>query len=196
MPVARNASLSPHFLAWELGGDRPEATAEVVANLGTTARGLESIRQTLGVPLLVNHGNLMNRGFRPPTVNAGIVGASDTSDHIRGLAADFNPVGYGGSLRDVYDTLDDARRAGRLAPFDQIIFYPVTGHIHVGYGPRMRGEMRIALAEGGYPLITSATLDALGASVLGFGRDVAGFALSNPALVLGVVALLILAIVL
>jgi hypothetical protein len=66
---------------------------------------------------------------------------------VTGLAADFV------SSVSLYSTYHKFK-AGPLPPFDQLIFYPVDGHIHVGLGARMRGEYRIALAEGGYPIIT------------------------------------------
>jgi hypothetical protein len=144
MTLTATARLAPHFTAHELGADLPDIPASAEANLYITAAWLETARQILGVPLLVESG------WRSPTHNLE-VGGSKTSDHVRGLAADFRPIGL--SRYNAYRRLRDSTT---LPPFDQLIFYPVDGHIHVGLGDRRRGEYRLALAEGGYPLLTPA----------------------------------------
>lgn len=151
MTLAPSFLLAPHFTAHELRADTPGIPGYAEANLFKTAAWLEAARAILGAPLTVTSG------YRSPEHNASLPGASSTSDHMTGLAADWKPRGL--SLYSTYHKL----KAGPLPPFDQLIFYPVTGHIHVGLGARMRGEYRIALAEGGYPLITDpALLDKLG----------------------------------
>jgi hypothetical protein len=136
--------LAPHFTAHELGADIAGIPAAAEANLYKVATWLEAARSILGVPLTVTSG------YRPLAHNAA-VGGSSTSDHPNGLAADFKARGMW-----AWPTVYDKLRAdmGRLPSWDQLIFYPVTGHVHVGLGSRMRREFRIALAEGGYPLIT------------------------------------------
>jgi len=141
MTLSPSFLLAPHFTAHELRADTPGIPATAEANLFKTAAWLEAARATLGVPLVITSG------YRSPTYNAS-VGGSRTSDHVTGLAADFKAQGL--SPFRVYEIFKTAP----LPSFDQIIFYPVTGHIHVGLGARMRGEFRIALAEGGYPLLT------------------------------------------
>ena len=170
--------LTPHFTAYELGADRPEAAPYIVSNLYTVASFLETVRAELGVPLQVNTPAQPNRGFAPRPDN-------ENSSHPLGLAADFVPLGFQGGMLAAYDALKAARDARRLPPFDQIIFYPYTGHIHVGLGARLRGEFRVALAEGGYPLITSDTIKALGR---------AGFVSSPLILLLLVIAGIVLLI--
>lgn len=139
-----NTQLSPHFTAGELRADRPEATAGIVDNLKRVADYLEVIREALGSPLRVTSG------FRPPDYNAS-VGGSRTSSHMDGLAADFVPIN-GALLYSSYSKL----KAANLPPFDQLIYYPIQGHIHIGLGSRMRREVRINLYEGsgGSPLLT------------------------------------------
>lgn len=154
MPLAPTERLTPHFTAYELGADRPEANGFVLANLYDTAQLLESVRAVLGVPLLVNTPDEPDRGLAPRPDNP-------TSDHPKGLAADFVPLGYRGGMLSVYEALRAAHDDGRLAGFDQIIFYPLTGHVHAGAGSRMRGEFRIATVEG-YPFISADTIAALG----------------------------------
>lgn len=133
--------LAPHFSAAELGADQPDIPASAQANLWTVAAWLESARGALATPLD------KVSGWRSVAHNAA-VGGSSTSDHINGLAADFTPRGV--SIWGAWDIF----KTGVLPEFDQVIFYPVDGHIHVGLGPRMRGEFRVSLLEGGYPLLT------------------------------------------
>jgi len=163
MPLPSSALLSPHFTAYELGADRPEATLTIVNNLRMVADTLERVRAVLGVPLQANTANHLNRGFRPPDSNI-IAGGSPTSDHPRGLAGDIVPLGYAGGMLGAYNALRNAYDAGSLGPFDQIILYPIQGHIHVGIGERLRGEFRVYIYEGsgGIPLVSADTIKALG----------------------------------
>lgn len=148
MPLPSNAQLTAHFTAGELRADDPTASAGIVANLHTVAQFLEYVRSALGVPLRVTSG------YRPPDRNAAVGGAS-TSSHMDGLAADILPIG-GPSMYGAYLALQRAA----LPPFDQIIYYPVQGHIHVGLGTRMRREIRINISPdpGGTPLLSDALL--------------------------------------
>jgi len=171
MPLASTAKLTEHFTAFELGADRPEATTLIISNLRITAEALERVRATLGVPLIANTPAELERGFRPnPTPRS-----SPTSDHFRGLAGDVVPFNYAGGMFGAYNALRAARDAGTLGAFDQIILYPLQGHIHVGVGERLRGEFRVYVYEGsgGVPLITADTISALG-----------GLAKSSPLLAL------------
>ena len=145
MPLAPNVPLSAHFQAGELNANDATASAGVVSNLYRTADGLERARALLGVPLVVTSG------YRSPADNAR-VGGSPTSDHVNGLAADVKASGL--TLGDAYRRLSPGV-GGALGAFDQIIFYPTTGHIHFGFGYQMRQELRIALGESGYPLLTA-----------------------------------------
>lgn len=140
MTLSPSTRLAPHFTAAELGADTPGIPAAAENNLYLVASWLEAARGILGVPLIVTSG------YRTPAHNEA-VGGSATSDHPNGLAADWEPSGL--SLYKSYQLLKSAPPP----PFDQLIFYP-DGHIHVGLGSRMRGEYRLALLEGGYPLIT------------------------------------------
>jgi hypothetical protein len=197
MPLASTDRLTTHFTAFELGADRPEATALIVANLRRTAASLEEVRQALGVPLLVNTTTSRNRGFRPPDANAAAGGVA-TSSHQDGLAADVVPVSFHGGMRAAYDRLKLAHEQGQLGPFDQIILYPIQGHIHVGLGPKSRAEFRVSLFEGqgGTPLVSADTIGALGAqiaeAVTAAGERLAVWVSVNPAV--GVVLLAVVAV--
>jgi zinc D-Ala-D-Ala carboxypeptidase len=143
--LASSARLTPHFTAGELRADTPGITPTAANNLVQVAAFLEVLRATFGDrPIKVTSG------YRSPARNAA-VGGVPTSDHVAGLAADVVlPV----SLFTAYQTLK-ARQAS-LPPFDQLIFYPVQGHLHVGLGSRQRREFRIRLYEtqGGTPILS------------------------------------------
>lgn len=80
---------------------------------------LDPLRRYVGRPIEVTSG------FRTPAVNA-LVGGSRTSDHMTGHAADIKCAGL------TRDEFAKALIASRL-PFDQLIGYERTGHIHVSY---------------------------------------------------------------
>lgn len=141
MPLSAAARLAPHFTAQELGADKPEATGEIVANLRLVAEWLEIVRGILGVPLRVTSG------FRTAAQNAA-VGGSSRSDHLRGLAADFVPVGL--SQFAAWQIL----RSTPLPAFDQIEFEVADGHIHVGLGPKRRLQFLIQVTEGSFLALT------------------------------------------
>lgn len=145
MALPSTFKLSPHFTAGELGADNPAIPMAELNNLRyVVAPALEKIRAVLGVPLVkVN-------GYRTPTQNK-LIGGSSTSDHVSGLAADFTPQGL--SMYDAYKKLMAARAARAIPDFDQLIFYPLDGHLHVGFGSRMRDEVRIKAGEN-FPLLT------------------------------------------
>lgn len=157
MTLTADTRLAVHFTAGELTRDGGALGAFLFAvtpliemNLRQTANGLEAIREALGVPMRVTSG------FRPPAKNAAVGGVS-TSSHLDGLAADFVPVGL--SQYAAYVKLQTAV----LPPWDQIIYYPVQGHMHVGFGPRMRREVRISLSSdpGGTPLLSESLISRL-----------------------------------
>lgn len=156
MSLASSTYLAPHFTAGELGADNPSIPATALSGVRyTLAPGLERLRTVLGVPMQVTSG------YRTPEHNAAVNG-SPTSDHPNGLAADFIPVGL--SLFDAWSKLKDA--SDRIGRFDQLIYYPADGHIHVGYGPRMRGESLIKIGEN-YDFLT----DSMAEKLTGFVAD-------------------------
>lgn len=143
--LSSSAKLSPHFTAGELRANTAGISPAAAANLVQVAAFLEVLRSTFGDRPIV-----VTSGYRSPAYNAS-VGGSSTSDHVRGLAADVKlPV----SLYTAYQTLKAQSKS--LPPFDQLIFYPVQGHLHVGLGSRQRREFRIRLYEsaGGTPILS------------------------------------------
>lgn len=148
--LASSVLLAPHFAAWELGADNPAIDPVSQANLYQVAAWLEHARDVLGVPLVVDSG------FRTPERNAA-VGGSATSDHLDGLAADFTAQGL--TPFQVYQRLRFAIDAGELPPFDQLIFYVVDDHVHIGLGPQLRGSVELAIVEGGAQRYLALTSD-------------------------------------
>lgn len=184
MSLPSNALLTAHFTAGELRADLPGVPAGVVANLRRVAEYLEIVRATLDSPLRVTSG------YRPPAYNASVGGASSSS-HMDGLAADVVPVRSGLTMYQAYRALSTAS----LPPFDQIIFYPVQGHIHVGLGSRMRREFRISFSSdpGGTPILAGGLI----AQLPGYVSDAVTAVASNPSRVtLGAVVLIAAAVLL
>lgn len=122
--------LSEHFTEAELGVDDASTPAFVRNNAYTAALSMERVRALFDLPFDVS----ARGGYR----------ADSTTDHGKGLALDGTFRGV--SMRAVYDALAAERARNRAPLYDQVIFYPyTTGHIHFGFGPRMRGEMLVAL---------------------------------------------------
>jgi zinc D-Ala-D-Ala carboxypeptidase len=127
--------LSPNFhldefivspTAERLGIDNMPS-ASVLERLKMTAGHLEKVRAVLGKPMLISSG------YRSPALNKAVKG-SPTSDHMDGYAADFICPGYGRPI-DVCRAIIKAGIA-----FDQLI--EENGRwVHIGFGPRMRGEV-------------------------------------------------------
>lgn len=111
--------------------------AEVIANLAILAAGLEAVQSLLGHPLEISSG------YRCPALNER-VGGSHTSQHVRGLAADFVCPGYG-------TPLEVARAIGASAiAYDQCIL-EFGRWVHISFSPEPRGRLlSIYDSEEGY----------------------------------------------
>lgn len=135
---------SLHFSAAEIGAASSASIPSAYeANAFRTLQGLEAFRALLGVPL---H---LTSFYRTPDHNA-LIGGSETSDHMLALAADVVPIGA--SLVQVASRILAAEASGKMPPVDQVIFYPfTTGHLHLGFGARMRGELLVRLADKDVP---------------------------------------------
>lgn len=109
--------LTPHFTLRELTRSEYAARhgldntppAEIIPKLQHVAEGLERIRALIEAPISVQSG------YRAPKVNAG-VGGSNTSQHMKGEAADINAVGY--SPRKLAELI---RKAQAVVQFDQLL---------------------------------------------------------------------------
>lgn len=141
--LASATPVSSHFTAAELGADNPAIDDASLHNLQTVvAPWLESMRLVLGVPLRVTSG------YRTAADNSAVGGVSD-SDHLRGLAADVEPVGLAGGWARAWYLLHQAGVTGALPAWDQLIYYPGDGHIHVGLGPQLRRQESLGLKGDG-----------------------------------------------
>lgn len=118
--------LTPHFSKRELNYyAAPNAT--IRANLEALARFLEVLRSAAGVPLRVTSG------YRSPDRNATLSGASQSSQHLDGTAADVVPVGASVSV-----VLQKWLALGLESQWGQVIVYPYGSHVHVGLPTRGR----------------------------------------------------------
>ena len=99
---------------------------EIVENLRRLAAGLEAVRSLLGGPLSISSG------YRCAALNEA-VGGSSTSQHLQGLAVDFECPAFGTPL-EVADAI------GRSAlEFDQCILeYGRWVHLSFSDAPRRR----------------------------------------------------------
>ena len=89
--------LTEHFTLEELtasdiadrhGIDNTPTSPLILTNLKILAEGLEHVREVLGRPVIVNSG------YRSTMVNT-LVGSKPTSQHTKGLAADFICPAFG-----------------------------------------------------------------------------------------------------
>lgn len=114
----------------------PEHYANVVA----TCEVLDAVRDHIRGPLRITSG------YRAAEVNRAMPGASPTSDHRYGLAADIDSETHTAwqlatIVHEVCAELD--------RPYDQIIWYADKGHVHVGFGGRFRSEFLMSNASDG-----------------------------------------------
>lgn len=116
--------------------------ADVRAKLQTLiTQCLDPIRRIYGRPIIVSSG------YRCPALNKA-VGGSETSQHMKGEAADLVPAS-GGSLKGIF------LAAVQWGGYDQLIVEQSgnTTWVHVSYGPRNRRTI-LAYRNGAYLNIT------------------------------------------
>ena len=99
---------------------------EIIENLKRLAAGLEKVRALLGAPLEISSG------YRCAALNEA-VGGSGTSQHMQGLAVDFECPAFGTPL----EIADAIGRSGLV--FDQCILeYGRWVHLSFSDAPRRR----------------------------------------------------------
>jgi zinc D-Ala-D-Ala carboxypeptidase len=101
--------------------------AEIVANLTLLAAGLEQVRELLAQPLEISSG------YRCPELNRR-VGGAESSQHTRGMAADFTCDAFGGPLEIIR-----AVRASGIE-FDQCIL-EFGRWVHISFTRQPRGKV-------------------------------------------------------
>lgn len=109
---------------------------EALANLKKVAAVLEQIRALVGKPVAISSG------YRSPAVNKA-VGGSNTSAHVKGLAADINVPGMKpAALAAIIKTSN--------IPFDQLIL-EFDRWVHIGLSNTSpRGELLTIRTGTGY----------------------------------------------
>lgn len=135
--------LSPHFSLAELTvtstGYLNIPNERERENLEYTAGQLELVREACG-----NRPVTVTSGYRADKVNRA-VGGSNTSDHKTGFSADIKIAGM--------KALDIVRAVLKAEiVFDQIILYPGQTRVHIGFGPRRRGQLLRQVGGGYLPL--------------------------------------------
>jgi hypothetical protein len=119
--VRTDAPLSPHFSFYELTVTSQTAlqdanrdvTDDEYRKLGLLAQFAEGIRHLCG-----DRPTRIHSGRRAPAVNAGTQGSSDTSQHLRCEALDFDVIGL--TVEEVFNILLQAAREGRFS-YGQLI---------------------------------------------------------------------------
>lgn len=134
--MSRVTHLSSHFTLDELvaselaerrGIDNTPPPA-VIEQLKRTALGLEAVRVRLGgCPIIVSSG------YRCLELNRAL-GSKDTSQHVKGQAADFIAPRFGSPQEIVYALRDSG------IDFDQLIL-EFRRWVHVSFADRPRGEV-------------------------------------------------------
>lgn len=112
--------------------------ADQLVNIERLAATLERVRRALGGKALI-----VTSAFRSPAVNRA-VGGSPTSAHVHGLAADFTCPRYGSPLQ-VCMAIEESG-----IEFDQLI-HEYDRWVHLGIGPRERGEVLTIDKRGARP---------------------------------------------
>lgn len=103
----------------------PTPAAQV--NLHRLAKYLQGFRDFVGFPIRITSG------YRSPRLNSA-VGGVPTSDHMKGLAADFYVIGLSPhqSWQKFMEYRNHCRVEGIYDPVYQAMKYASSGHIHVG----------------------------------------------------------------
>lgn len=100
---------------------------QVFANLVQIGAIMDKIRQFVGKPIRITSG------YRCAKLNQ-LIGGSKTSQHLKGLAIDFQVVGY--SNKQLFDLFKELSK-GYIVVFDQLIWqYNSWIHISITDNPR------------------------------------------------------------
>lgn len=115
----------------------PKEVKQVNANIRRLVENLlDPIREHVGCPIIISSG------FRTPRVNK-IVGGSDTSQHLKGQAADFWIQGHGSNK-----LLETFWWVSETLSFDQLIYYPHRKIIHISYVSRHENRNQSFIKRG------------------------------------------------
>lgn len=90
------------------------------ANIRYTAKRLDEVRKLLGRPVVVSSW------FRSKKLNKA-VGGSESSGHRKGMSVDIL-LKKGSAGKKEFEKVKT-----RLKSYDQLIYYPNRGHLHIGF---------------------------------------------------------------
>lgn len=180
---------SPNFSEGEvLRASAPATPAEVNALAGNVRRTLwilERVRAIMGRPVVIE--SLV----RTQAENDDTPGASATSDHVRGLAADIRVPGVPAA-----DVMAHLAPHVRALGIDQLILNGPTV-VHIGAGHRQRGQLLVAAGAGTYrPYLAGAIAQGIPGAPATAPADataVAPHARPGPATAAGILPLLAVA---
>lgn len=135
--------LTKHFTLYEMYRSQTAESkgidntppADILDNLLTVAINLEKLRTLLNSLKSVDENVYIkiNSGYRSVVLNK-LVGGSSTSDHMRGLAVDIVAPVFG-----TPKTICEVIAQHKPFKWDQLIFE--QSWCHIGFGPRMRGQV-------------------------------------------------------
>ncbi|HML29174.1 MAG TPA: D-Ala-D-Ala carboxypeptidase family metallohydrolase [Hyphomicrobium sp.] len=143
--------LTPHFhlseftyseTAKRLGIDNTPPP-EIVWRIAQTAFALETLRAAV-----YRKSVIVMSGWRSAAVNTA-VGGTDTSDHMTGWAADYRVAGT--TAMPAAKAARDFLLSSRM-PFDQLIYEPRRGIVHLSIAPQYRCQIRTQRGGPGSPL--------------------------------------------
>lgn len=127
------------------GVSNEPATAEIEANIASTAWKLQGIREALAKHYGRTYPIRIFSVYRSLAVN-NLVGGSKSSAHMRGMAADIIVPGL--RNRELAAFLK-----ANVVGYDQIILEfpdsPSGGWVHIGWATRPRGQLLTASKQGG-----------------------------------------------
>lgn len=125
----------------------PDMPAGVRARLPAIAGLLQAIRDEIGGARIV-----VTDYWRSREENKNTHGAAANSQHLDGTAVDLKVLD-GITPFAAYNAIKEGRRAGRIPPIGEVIFYPFTdGHIHITLptrGDRDQFLVKLLAEEGG-----------------------------------------------
>lgn len=113
---------------------RNNPSSGIRRNIRYTARRMEEVRKILGRPLQITSW------YRSPKLNRA-VGGSHNSSHSKGLAVDIL-LKKGQSGRAEFEKLKK-----RMKSYDQLIYYPKRGHLHIGFRRNKSTERRQVMVK-------------------------------------------------
>ena len=106
---------------------------KILENVIYTASRMDTIRQ------FFNSACLVTSFYRSVKVNNAVSGAKNSA-HLRGMAVDFSVRGI--NISEVFEKI---KKSG--LSYDQLIFYPKSGFVHVAFCKNIEKERKQAFTQ-------------------------------------------------